>query len=46
MKKKKKRVNKKIEFLLIIEMFNDLIEKYNFSISIHYILQNNKIDIL
>jgi len=43
--KKQKRVNKKMKSQSLIDMFNDILKRYNFSISIQEILQHNKVNI-
>ena len=43
-RKKKRRINKKIELLLLIELINDF-GFYNSLISVREILKNNKINV-
>ena len=45
-KKGKKRTGKKFEFQSLMGMFNKQIKKYDSVVSIRYILQNNKIDMI
>jgi len=44
-KKGQKRVEKRTEPQPLVEMFNDIIERYDFLISIKEMLQRNKVDI-
>lgn len=44
-RKKQKHVEKKTESQFLINIFNDILRWYDFSVSIHEILQRNKVNI-
>lgn len=44
-RKRQKHVEKKTESQSLINMFNDILRQYDFSVFIHEILQRNKVNI-